>query len=246
MVRHYKRKYDNDEDRLAAWVRNASEIHTGKVVSAETRAKQSVSRKKAIAEGRAIVATRRIVEVPDLVGTIDPKFAAWVAGLADGEGCFGCYQQSGGRPRAVTSFRLTLRLDDAPVLAEIHNTLKIGSLSVCKSPGKCQPTLANPTAAGFRHKTASFSVNSIAHQLAFARLMASAPMRSKKKWDLYLWHQIVEKMHNGYATPYSEVRELAEQLRATKKFMLDRDREEQYLSTTPRRRKTIITIKRRA
>lgn len=109
---------------------------------------------------------------------VDDAFGHWLAGLIDGEGCFGIYASNAhkGHDDWRLTFQLQLRDDDEPVLREIHGRLLIGSVwrQVPNRPWDAKPTL-------------TWGVYSRAHCKALAAILDRFPLRTKKARDYAIW-----------------------------------------------------------
>jgi hypothetical protein len=105
---------------------------------------------------------------------VDDAFGHWLAGFIDGEGCFWIRRD---KSSWTVRFRLVLRYDDRPVLAEIARVTGLGLLrDRDHSPG-------NPQSGWEVHRKAD--------QLMLVELLDLYPLRSKKARDYALWRKAV-------------------------------------------------------
>jgi LAGLIDADG endonuclease len=109
---------------------------------------------------------------------VDSAFGHWLAGLADGEGCFIVYPVNGAQ--YATRFTIRLRVDDWPMLEEIHRRTAIGTLNRESRP--------RGTAWG---DLARWTVETKAACVALVELFDTYPLRSKKARDYALWREAV-------------------------------------------------------
>jgi LAGLIDADG endonuclease len=63
---------------------------------------------------------------------LDPGFGHWLAGFADGEGCF--LMGKNGNGTMFCSFRIALHHEDEPILQEIRQQTGLGNVIVQYSP----------------------------------------------------------------------------------------------------------------
>ncbi len=124
---------------------------------------------------------RRVAFRPEeLAG--DPAFGYWLAGLADGEGCFWVHRQKRGAYYAP-QFKIKLRADDRPTLAFCQSVLGIGNLY----------EHAATTANGRNNNpSCSWVVQSAADVDKLAVFFQRFPLRSKKARDLAIWIRAIE------------------------------------------------------
>lgn len=115
---------------------------------------------------------------------IADDFGHWLAGFVDGEGCFLAFieRRPDDRPHLRTSFQITLRADDEPILQIIKKTLGIGRIFKLKaSPGDISP---NPTVRYAVKRTGD------AYHVLLP-FFERYPLRAKKLEDFHIWKQIV-------------------------------------------------------
>jgi hypothetical protein len=103
---------------------------------------------------------------------------AWLAGFADGEGCFAAYRakHSGGRIYIQPRFIILLRADDLEVLEQLRDAIG-GTIRFNRTPRE--------------HPAAVWEVRDKA---ALNRLVAyfdRFPLRAKKGRDFLIWRRIV-------------------------------------------------------
>jgi hypothetical protein len=106
----------------------------------------------------------------------DDGFGHWLAGFADGEGCFNIARNGNGS--MFCQFRIQVRSDDEPILLEIQRRTGLGRLTkVYKNRG------ANPSVIWY--------VSSKAECLALVELFETYPLRAKKQRDFEIWARAV-------------------------------------------------------
>lgn len=107
-----------------------------------------------------------------LADAVEPEAGAWIAGLIDGEGSFSIRKmQRGDYP---CHFQLSLRVDDADVLAEIARETGLGW-----------------STSHARSRMASWRVSSRRDALALTLMLERFPLRTQKRHDLALWSEAV-------------------------------------------------------
>lgn len=105
-------------------------------------------------------------------------FGHWLAGFTDGEGSFFCAL----RPRRngrefYGSFAITLRVDDLPVLREVHAFLGVGNLYE-RQNGRWSPQCR-------------LLVQNQAGRARVIEVFDAYPLRAKKAIDYALWREAV-------------------------------------------------------
>lgn len=106
-------------------------------------------------------------EIPD-------DFGHWLAGFADGEGCFYIGSRQGSR--WLCSFRIRLRFDDAPILEEIQARTGLGRLSRIERRGD-----ANPECSWVVHRKRDIQ--------RLVEVFDAFPLRAKKRRDYVIWRE---------------------------------------------------------
>lgn len=119
-------------------------------------------------------------------GTLDDGFGYWLAGLIDGEGCFGIYasNRNKGHDDYRLTFSLTLRDDDEPMLQEIHRRLEFGGFTRerrQRAASRAWQWKSNPTV--------TWGVWNRAGHLALVEVLDRYPLRSKKARDYAIWRE---------------------------------------------------------
>lgn len=134
---------------------------------------------------------------------IDPGFCHWLAGFADGEGCFSVHRMvARGHETYACQFQISLRADDRPILERIQKTLGIGTLS---SPRAHVGGDGNPKAR--------YSVTSKRDCLALREVFRAFPLRAKKAVDFETWsHALDEWVDHEYGDDWDEVAEQRQRL----------------------------------
>lgn len=110
------------------------------------------------------------------------QFYAWFAGITSGEGCFYARVRvtSTGKANINCEFKITLRVDDKPLLDAIQKKLDIGAVHIMKvAPDENQ-------AASFRVTDMSELYNII------IPIFDKYKLSSKKQRDFDIWRQIVQ------------------------------------------------------
>lgn len=120
------------------------------------------------------------------VDRIDPAFGNWLAGFADGEGCFFIgrvtHRNRKGGPDYVNyrcAFTISLRNDDRPILEEIRATLGIGSM------GHRAPRNMGVW------PMCEWRVKSKPEAVVLVDLFDRYPLRAKKARDYAIWREAV-------------------------------------------------------
>ena len=119
---------------------------------------------------------------------ITSEFGHWLAGFADGEGCF--------RIRRVVDtyqclFQIGLHERDSSILREIQDNLGIGNISRFKNSQhpsfQCRWTVTDKSGC-----------------LRIVQIFEEFPLRSKKKEDFYIWKQAVhDRATIKYGQPHN-------------------------------------------
>lgn len=112
---------------------------------------------------------------------IDPAFGHWLAGFIDGEGCFCISRRNYAASRHQgfnLLFTISLRGDDAAVLAEIHERLGVGHRHTRPALGASKPA-------------AEYRVVDKAGLLRIVDVFDRFPLRAKKAADFALWREAV-------------------------------------------------------
>lgn len=104
----------------------------------------------------------------------------YLAGLADGEGCFVICRkwQPGGTVTFSTAFQVALRADDAPLLRGLRNELDMDALRIKRATLKSRPVCV-------------WAISAKADCAALVDLFDRFPLRSKKARDYAIWRQAV-------------------------------------------------------
>ena len=108
---------------------------------------------------------------------IDPAFAHWFAGFADGEGCFHVHKkQVNGCQTYDCQFSITLRADDRDIIAEIQRQMGgAGSIAERKPRGDTS------------NKTVRYCISSKADCQKLREVFRAFPLRAKKARDFEVW-----------------------------------------------------------
>ena len=140
----------------------------------------------------------------------DVIFWSWLAGLADGEGCFLIGKQGG---FVHARFTIHLRADDWRVLREIHERSGIGTLTRQQTPSS---DLRNSNPA------VRWSVAAIDDCVKLVAGFSLSGLRSKKARDFAIWKEavaLIDQFGGGAKSPvYGRLLELADTIRDVKRF----------------------------
>ena len=112
----------------------------------------------------------------------DDQFGYWFAGFTDGEGCFVIAKN---QVSYKCLFVISLRVDDLPVLKEIHDRFKIGKLYF--TPPRV--TMSRPGYSATHRATATWSVQSKSDVLRLVAIFDRYPLRAKKRNDYRIWRE---------------------------------------------------------
>lgn len=108
---------------------------------------------------------------------------AWFSGLVDGEGHFAIQHLTNGAYQA--SFQLGLRIDEEPLIREIHARLQCGNVYVA-------PRAYTNRQGYTSSRTASFYVHNLPGCLKIADLIQAYPLRTGKRVDFGVWCEFLE------------------------------------------------------
>ena len=138
------------------------------------------------------------------------RFGYWLAGFADGEGCFIMRKTSG---RCYTfSFIITLRDDDADILEECAARTGLGKVSYCKGRGTSRDQ-------------ARWIVANKVDCFLLVGLFDTYPLRAKKKRDYAIWREAVmlwqDCDRDGKNPPFdwSPIARLHDELRQVREYV---------------------------
>jgi hypothetical protein len=109
---------------------------------------------------------------------VSPEFGNWVAGFADGEGCF--WVNNHKRDQHFCGFRIKLRVDDEAILEEIRDALGIGTM--------CYPTFRP---VGNSNPAVCWQVQSRPECLDLVNFFDKYPLRTKKREVYLIWREAV-------------------------------------------------------
>lgn len=124
-------------------------------------------------------------------------FGHWLAGLADGEGCFGIYPSNRGYPGFRFLFAVTLRADDERLLEECRDITGCGSVGT------------NGPAKPGQSPCLTWRVTALGDCMLIARIFEKYPLRSRKAEAFEIWaralrahpdHNRVADLKNDLAT----------------------------------------------
>lgn len=138
--------------------------------------------------------------------TVD-GFGDWFAGLVDGEGCFSISARSNhGAPESyMCQFSMTLRDDDAAVLAEAHARLGIGRVWQTAGYKSTKPATR-------------FSVDTKPDVEVLVAILDRFKLRTKKRRDYEVWRQGVVEWLNPEREDWDRLAVLAAELRSVRAY----------------------------
>lgn len=134
---------------------------------------------------------------------MDAAFGYWLAGFADGEGCFRVQVRGDGSVNC--SFSIALRMDDLPILKEIHERVGYGRIYTGRQMGASKPQ-------------AAYRVHDQAGALELVEIFDRYPLRAKKRRDFIVWRHAVLAWSRR---DFDVVRECAGALLDVRAFGLD-------------------------
>lgn len=114
---------------------------------------------------------------PSIESLREDGFGHWLAGFADGEGCFYLTRSTDGSHRC--QFRLKLRIDDKAILKEIVRRTEIGYVIDVKPP------------KGQIHAQCEWMVIRKADCIRIVEIFIAFPLRAKKARDFEVWSRAV-------------------------------------------------------
>lgn len=135
---------------------------------------------------------------PDL----EPEWASWFAGLADGEGCFYI------SPSVGCSFIINLRADDTEVIKDIERRLGMGRI------GRTKRNVATRR----MNPLVTFTVARKEDLVQLIAIFDAYPLRTKKGRDYAIWRKAALAHYDGakasslgvYKTELAEIRKYRE------------------------------------
>lgn len=119
-----------------------------------------------------------------VIPTLDPAFGYWLAGLADGEGCF-AIPLTGRHIHCI--FSINLRRDDRAILERIQQTLGFGRL-YDRRPSQ--------TTRNTRPQT-TYAASTVKDCIAIAAIFRQFPLQAKKAKDFAVWAEAVDYLAAG-------------------------------------------------
>ena len=114
---------------------------------------------------------------------VTPEVGQYLAGLTDGEGCFGIYTST--RWTYRVEFVINLRADDRPLLEWLKAETGLGYISVASRKKRGDKP------------TARWAVQSIRECLDLIAIFETYPLRSKKARDFEIWAKAVRTCSAG-------------------------------------------------
>lgn len=140
---------------------------------------------------------------------IDPAFGYWLAGFADGEGCFRIHRH----PRGYYAcfFEIKLRSDDRPILEDIRNQLGVGSIY----DQGCRTNSYGVSSSS----TVMFRTFNKSECTVIRDVFSLYPLRAKKAEDCSIWSKAVDFwIAHKRGDSWSDMAVLADRLEFSRKF----------------------------
>lgn len=150
-----------------------------------------------------------------IVDRIDPSFGNWLAGFADGEGCFIIQRVGSTTKTYICNFVIAVRLDDREILDEVQRRLGLGKVTVRQQKG------------GMAAPQAWWGVIRKAECAQLVELFDAFPLRAKKARDFAIWREAVAEWHRfnnrgplkgRAARDWSPMERLQQELRDGRKY----------------------------
>jgi hypothetical protein len=135
---------------------------------------------------------------------LDPDWIPYIAGFLTAEGCFGIYENCGGRLRPV--MRVNARADDRPLLDELANRTRAGR------------TYAYPRRGYQVSPVANWSVFSADDLRLLVSLLDESPPRGKKGREYAIWREAVAAVKLPRAKAQPRLQALRSMLMATRVY----------------------------
>lgn len=136
--------------------------------------------------------------------SIDPAFGHWLAGFADGEGCFHVHKKPQGT--FDCQFSISLRGDDMPILERCQRSTGLGTIAVQSGDEDKNPK-------------ARWTVSSKAHCKALRDLFRAFPLRAKKAKDFEVWSEALDAWLNHKQGEWDDMAEPRERLMAMRAYV---------------------------
>lgn len=138
---------------------------------------------------------------------IPASFGNWLAGFADGEGCF-CIRTHSNSSTFSCKFSIKLRDDDSAILYQIRETLGVGRLY--------------PYQGSSGNSATAWEVQALSNVIhVIIPLFEQYPLRAKKARDFTLWARAARIMHTGAhlkAHGRDEILRLKEEMEQGRKY----------------------------
>lgn len=165
----------------------------------------------------------RVPRTPPPAG--DDGFGYWLAGFFDGEGSFGIYP-SGPNAYACTA-KISLRMDDRPILEEIQRWTGVGRIYDDKK---------GPLAAE-RNPCAAWAVDKREQCSVLMDVFSRYPLRAKKRRDFEIWARAVRVWcgipRGGHGADWMPMEVLRRELQHTRAFVLNASEAEEFTESYP-------------
>jgi hypothetical protein len=144
------------------------------------------------------------------------NWGAWFSGLVDGEGHFGIakHTQNNGY---VPLFQVGLRIEEEPVIREIHQQMKCGDVYVVPK------TYKNKYGQNIAPKVI-YNIRKFSDCIKLTDLLDAYPLRTNKKEDYTIWKMFIEyKRHmRHHKFTEDEIATMDQMYHALKQCRIDR------------------------
>lgn len=143
---------------------------------------------------------------------LDDGFGHWLAGFIDGEACFIVHRI--GRCYACR-FCVRLRADDFALMEEVHERLRLGTVS---------RVAVVPSARPGTRPMVEWRITNRADCLGLVAVLDRYQLRSKKARDYALWREAVlewERQRGERSRDWSRMAALYDQIRAGRRYEAD-------------------------
>lgn len=154
----------------------------------------------------------------DWLDGVDPGFGHWLAGFTDGEGSFIITKFGRGltangtplRPWPNCRYEVSLRMDDAEILAAIRRNLGFGNLAIHTKPNPLRPN---------EQGAMRYVVNRIDDCARIVAFFRRFPLRAKKLAQFEVWARGVDEMRKGRMRSDERMVEIRAELSALRHFV---------------------------
>jgi hypothetical protein len=141
---------------------------------------------------------------PNLELEMDTNFGNYMAGLIDGEGCFGINEQRQHKhlkPMYYPRFNIHLRADDLPILLQVKDFLGVGKIYFHNNIE--------------RNPMVSYQIDNVKDLMKLVEVLDVCPLRAKKAREYQIWRACVllkqkRGRHEYLPLAYEQLRVLKE------------------------------------